>query len=136
MFVYLLIVTFIVATMTSGIVAAVFGKSIRQIMGRIVAEDLSAIWSRYLTFAIYVVGISGGVRIWDLERYILPGTEDKPPLVLNSDRWTLEVYRTVIGALQGLAWMLLVFFLFALVAYVVVRGREMKATAASRHEGS
>jgi len=46
-----------------------------------------------VTFAIYVVGISGGVRIWSLEQYIL---------------------------------LLLVFFVFALIAYVVVRGLEMR----------
>jgi hypothetical protein len=40
---------------------------------------------------------------------------------LNTDRWTLEVYRTVIETLQSIAWMLLVFFVAALIAYVVVR---------------
>ncbi len=38
----------------------------------------------------------------------------------------LEVYRMVIGTLQGVAWMLLVFFVFALVAYVIVRAFELK----------
>jgi hypothetical protein len=30
------------------------------------------------------------------------------------------------GSLESVAWMLLIFFLFALLAYVVVRGFEMK----------
>jgi hypothetical protein len=30
------------------------------------------------------------------------------------------------GTLQSVAWMLLVFFLFALIAYVVVRGLEAR----------
>jgi hypothetical protein len=38
----------------------------------------------------------------------------------------LELYRTVIGTLQAVAWMLLVFFVFALVAYVVVQGFEQR----------
>jgi hypothetical protein len=49
--------------------------------------------------------------------------------VLTSDRWTFEVFRTVIGTLQSLAWLLLVFFVFALIAYVVVRGLEMRREA-------
>jgi hypothetical protein len=40
-------------------------------------------------------------------------------LTFYFDRWVLEVYRPVIGTLQSVAWMLLVFFLLALLAYVV-----------------
>ena len=127
MFLALLAVTFLIASLVSFVVAKVFDRPLRQILVRLVTEDLSAAWHRYLLFAIYVVGISGGVRIWNLERYINPGTgPDSPPLVLTPDRWTLEVYRTVIGTLQSVAWMLLVFFGFALVAYVVVRGLEAR----------
>jgi hypothetical protein len=56
----------------------------------------------------------------------MPRERNAAPLTLNADRWTLEVYRTVIGTLQSVAWMLLVFFAFALIAYVVVRGLELR----------
>ncbi|HCL28536.1 MAG TPA: hypothetical protein DIC52_08885 [Candidatus Latescibacteria bacterium] len=46
---------------------------------------------------------------------------------LTTERWILEVYRTLIGTLQSIAWMLLVFFVFALIAYVVVRIGERRA---------
>lgn len=45
---------------------------------------------------------------------------------LTSARWVLEVYRTIIDAMQGIAWMLLVFFIFALIAYVLVRFVESR----------
>ncbi|MGD8804169.1 MAG: hypothetical protein PVG12_13370, partial [Gammaproteobacteria bacterium] len=51
---------------------------------------------------------------------------DTEVLVLNSERWTLEVYRTIIETLQSLAWMYLVVFIFALIAFVIVRGFELK----------
>lgn len=126
MFLTLLLVTFLIAALVSFTVARLFDKPLRQILGRLVAEDLSSAWHRYIVFAIYVVGISGGVRVWSLEQYILPRDRNSPPLVLTSERWTLEVYRTIIGTLQSVAWMLLVFFVFALIAYVVVRGLEMR----------
>lgn len=44
----------------------------------------------------------------------------------------LEVYRTIIETLQGIAWMLLVFFVVALVAYVIVRLSELKRTGSAR----
>jgi len=124
MFMSLLVVTFVVAAATCFLVTRLFRGSVSRILRRIVSEELASAWERYLTFAIYVVGISGGVRVWDLEKYITPRPEEAEAIVLNADRWTLEVYRTVIGTLQGLAWMLLIFFLFALIAYVIVRGRE------------
>ena len=129
MFLTLLLLTFVISLLVSFLVARLFERPIRQILARLVPEDLTGAWQRYLTFAIYVVGISGGVRIWSLEQYILPKAHDQPALVLTGDRWTFEVFRTVIGTLQSLAWLLLVFFVFALIAYVVVRGLEARRGA-------
>jgi hypothetical protein len=125
-FLTLLLVTFLLALLVSFLVTRLFQRPIRQILARLVPEDLTGAWHRYLSFAIYVVGISGGVRIWSLEHYILPRGRDEPALLLTGDRWMFELFRTVIGTLQSLAWLLLVFFVFALVAYVVVRGLEMR----------
>lgn len=128
MFLTLLLVTFVVALATSTLVAALFNRPVKTILDRLVSDELGATWKRYILFAIYVVGISGGVRVWELERYITPRTRDEAPIILNSDRWVLEIYKTVVGTLQSVAWMLLVFFLFALLAYVVVRGFELRRT--------
>lgn len=126
MFVTLLIVTFVIALSVSFVVVRIFDRPLRQILGRLIAEELSTAWHRYIVFAVYVVGISGGVRIWNLEQYILPRSNDQPPLILDANRWTLEVYRTVIGTLQSIAWLLLIFFVFALLAYVIMRGMELR----------
>ncbi len=135
MFVTLLTVTFVVAAVTSMIVAAVFSRPVNRILGRVVSDELAPVWRRYIVFAVLVVGISGGVRVWEIEKYVTPDKDGKL-LVLNSERWVIEIYKTIMGSLQSVAWMLLIFFLFALVAYVVVRGFEFrrmnneKATAA------
>jgi large-conductance mechanosensitive channel len=126
MFLTLLVITFIVSTVVSVIVARAFSKPIGQILTRIIADEISVAWRRYLMFALYVVGISRGVRIWDLEKYITPPTQSAQIVQLTTDRWILEVYRTVIDTLQGVAWVLLVFFIFALLAFVVVRVFEMR----------
>lgn len=126
MFITLLLVTFLIAVGVATAVARSFALPIRKILGHIVAEDITYVWSKYIWFATLVVGISSGVRIWELERYITPmgGPERVEALVLTRDRWVLEIYRTIIGSLQGIAWLLLVFFVFALVAYVIVRVGE------------
>ena len=134
MFFALLIVTFVVAVGVSALVARAFDRSVGSILARIIADDISAGWQRFLRFAILVVGVSGGVRVRDLERYITPTQGRRAgldPLALTAERWTLEVYRTVIGALQSIAWTLLVFFVVALFAYVIVRWAEIRRGAAA-----
>ena len=128
MFLTLLLATLTLALVVSVLVALFFRRPIQRILDRLVASDLSAAWLRYLLFAIVVVGVAGGVRIGSLARYIEPAAHDQAPLVLNGDRWTLELYQTVIGTLQSTAWMLLIFFVFALLAYVIVRGLELRGT--------
>jgi hypothetical protein len=133
MFLTLLISTFVISLIVSGIVERVFDKSIDSMLRRIIADPISKAWSRYLKFAIYVVGISSGVRIWDLERYLNPELSvNRTALTLTTERWILEIYRTIIGTLQGLAWLLLVFFIFALLAFVIIRVFELR----NRHNQS
>lgn len=132
MFLTLLLVTFAIALLVSFIVARIFSASILRILERVVSPDLAGAWHRYMIFALYVVGISGGVRIFSLEQYVNPTDPKMPPLVLTPERWTLEVYRTVIETLQSTAWMLLVAFVFLLIAYVIARGLELRA---SKHVG-
>ncbi|MCI0333947.1 MAG: hypothetical protein L0228_12070 [Planctomycetes bacterium] len=126
MFLTLLVVTLGVAILTAGLVAWMFYRPIGNILRRIVADEIGVAWQRYVTFAIFVVGVSGGVRIWDLEKYITPQFSGQPEIELNTDRWVLEVYRTIIETIQSITWMLLVFFAVALIAYVIVRGFELK----------
>ena len=126
MFITLLVVNFVTSFIVCVIVAQVFKGPIGKILQRLVAEDIYITWRKYMVFAIYVVGLSGGVRIWELEKYITPKTEGGSVIQLTNDRWILEVYGTVIGTLQSNAWMLLLFFIFALMAYVIVKGLELK----------
>lgn len=134
MFVTLLLVTFLISIAVSWSVVLMFSKPIERILQRIIADEISQAWVKYLKFAVFVVGISSGVRIWELEKYITPPqARDAQIIALTRDRWVLEVYRTIIESLQGLAWLLLVFFAVALLAFVILRVFELwKAKAQAR----
>ena len=135
MFLTLLLVTLLVSALVSLLIARAFAQPVSAILKRLIADDIFAAWQRYMQFAILVVGISSGVRIYDLERYITPlGDKDAVALTLTTERWVLELYRTIIETLQGIAWMLLVFFLCSLVAYVVVRLAELKHGAGAAED--
>jgi len=128
MFISMLAVTFVISLIVSLICVKFFTRPIEGILKRIIPEDISAGWVKYMKFAIYVSGISSGVRVWKMERYLDPidKIERQTALVMDTNHWILEVYRAVIDALQGIAWMLLAFFIFALLAYVIVRIFEAK----------
>lgn len=125
MFITLLIFNFLVSFLTCAIIAYAFRKPLDTIFNRLVKEDIYIAWSRYILFTIFVVGISGGVRIWDLEKYL--NTNEKMgayTYLLTDERWALEIYRAIMGTLEANAWMLLFVFLFGLVAYVIIRFTE------------
>ena len=137
MFLALLGVTFIVSFAVSAITAAIFNKPINLILQRIITDSISSAWATYLRFAIFVVGISTGVQVWDLEKYINPqGANQGSALNLTRDRWVLEIYRSVIDSLQGIALLLLVFYVVALIAFVIIRVFELrKVRSLSEGEG-
>ena len=126
MFFTLLIVTFMLALLVSFVVVRLFDKPLGEIFQRIIKDPISHAWQKYIVFATYVVGISGGVRIYELERYITAHFEKTEALTLTTERWVIEIYRTLIETLQSIAWLYLVVFVFALIAYVIVRGFELK----------
>lgn len=135
MFFSLLLVTLLIAAAVSAAVIHLFDKPIGRILDRIVSEELGSAWHRYIKFAAFVVGISGGVPLYQLDRYVNPQRPDLPVLELNAETWTLEVYRTVIGTLQSIAWMLLVVFVVALIAFVIVRAFELRRPRSSAPAG-
>src|SRR6266481_7690072 len=128
MFLFLLFATFVVTLLVSFVVMCLFAKPIDSVLRRIIADEISAAWSKYLKFAILVVGVSAGVQLRDLEKYITPalGGREVQTASLSFDRWIFELYGSSIETLQGIAWMLLVFFAFALIAYVIVRLGEAR----------
>ena len=126
MFVLLLLVTFSIAAAACFVIARMFDRPLAGIVARLIPDELAVAWQRYILFGLYLVGVNGGVRIWEFEKYVLPAGGTREPLVLTPDRWALEVYRTLMGTLQSVAAVLLGLFVVALVSYLVVRSRELQ----------
>src|SRR5438034_11819783 len=104
MFLFLLFATFVVALLVSFVVMCLFTKPIESVLRRIIADEISAAWSKYLKFAILVVGVSAGVQLRDLDKYITPmlcGREVQT-VSLSVDHWIFELCRTFIETLQGI----------------------------------
>jgi len=121
MIIFLFIATFVISLAVSFLVVALFNKSIESILKRVVPDEISYAWLRYMRFAIFVFGIGGGVRVWEMEKYLTPQESTKEVIELSAYRWILEIYQTIISTLQSTAGILLAFFIFGLIAVVVVR---------------
>jgi uncharacterized membrane protein AbrB (regulator of aidB expression) len=123
MFVVLLVASFILALALSVTVAWLFAKPIDGILHRFVGDKLSATLAKYFKFAILVVGISAGTRVRPLEEYISAPSYNKAELAaaLTQEFWALELYRTFVETLQGIAWMFFVVAVIAVIALFIVR---------------
>ena len=132
MFVLLLIVTFSIAVVASFIVARMFNAPLAGIVARLIPDELAVAWHRYVVFGLYLIGVNGGVRIWEYEKYVLPLGAARESLELTPDRWALEVYRTLMGTLRSIAAVLLLLFVLALLAYLGVRSRSKEGVSAAR----
>lgn len=126
-FLILLLVTLAIACAVAMLVIRMFKGPIDKIFSRIIGDDLGVEWRKFLTFALFVVGVSSGVNIYKLEKFIEPIAKSAEQYQLTAEYWGLEVYRTIIHTLGGMAWALLIFFVVALIAFAISRRKEVKA---------
>lgn len=126
MFLVMLLVTLVVSLLTAALTARFFDRAVARILTRIVGDELADAWHKYIQFTIIVVGVSGGVQLWELQKYIASKGDGSTPPAMNLMSWVLEIYRTVIETLQSIAWMLLLFFLCGMIALVIMRGIDSR----------
>jgi hypothetical protein len=135
MFVALFAVSFVLALALSITVAWISREAIDSILRRFVTDfAVRAGFEKYIRFAIVVVGISGGTRVRVLQEYLAASDLNKAAMAtqLTQEFWVMEIYRTILGTLEGIATLLLVCIFMALIAPVVVR--MLKLEPAKTHE--
>src|SRR5258705_13808777 len=105
MFLVLLVLTLGIALATSALVFFFFNRPIRQILDRIIGEEIAAGGHRFLLFAIFVGGVSSRVQIWELGQDVYPerarpGGSARVP-ALDGPAICLCIYPTIIPTLPG-----------------------------------
>jgi cytochrome bd-type quinol oxidase subunit 2 len=121
MFYALMIVTFCVAAAVSFGTAWLFSHPADAILKRVIQDGIYRSWVTYLKFALFVVGISSGVRVNELERFVTAPVYGRNPEVLD---------------LTTPRWVLLIFFVIALIAFVLVRIAEVSRRAQPAQPGT
>jgi hypothetical protein len=116
-------VSLVLAFAISAIVAWASKDVIEGILHRFLADKIGTAISKYLRFAIVIAGISDGTRAGILRDFIYTPSINRDALSaqLTQEFWALELYRTVIGSLEGILRLMLIFSLGTIVAIVLIR---------------
>src|SRR5260370_38046652 len=135
MFVALFGASFVLALALSVAVAWVSREAIESVLRRFVADHVvRAAFSKYIRFAIVVVGISTGTRVRVLQEYISATAENKAAMAaaLTQVCWVLALYRTIVRTLPGMACMPHLYSFRALGAHANVPRSERESTPLRR----
>lgn len=124
MFPAFLVVPPIVAAIISFCVVKVFEKPIAAILSRIITDEVSRFFVKYVKLTTYLVGISRGIRIFQLYedmRKLNAGSQDFDWIEIL---WMSGIYGTIIGTLQAIVHIYLWLFLLLSLLYIMVKVLE------------
>lgn len=105
--------------------ARMLAGPIRKILQRFVPVDIVRAWMSCIRFVLIVVGVSGGVRLYELANHLNPRTAEMSLSAMTGNHWLFELYGTAVGTLQSIVWVLLGLLFAALIGYAVVRVPEV-----------
>src|SRR5262249_22088231 len=132
----LFFVTFVVAGVVSGLVAWISKDPMDSVLGRYFAPHISAAMSKYLRFAVVVVGIAMGTRVQALEDYISAPSWSKSSMdaALTPEVWAVEIYRTAIASVLGILWLTLLFAFLVAIGLFFIRKSNLKQLLSTSEE--
>ncbi|HXJ46303.1 MAG TPA: hypothetical protein VNK47_06485 [Candidatus Dormibacteraeota bacterium] len=121
MFVSFFLSTLAAAFVLSCLVALLFWTPVKNVLRKLLDDEAAAAWTRYACFTLVVAGVSAGARVRILEEYLTAPSFNRGAMLaeLTQEFWVLEMYRTVIGTVVGIAWVLLGLSLVAGIVYVI-----------------
>lgn len=104
-------------------VARVARDVIEALLQRFVSRELSEAITRYLGFAIMVVGVASGSRVRLLEDFVGAPAYSREALSaqLTPEVWIAAMYHTVLESLEGIAWLFILVALILLAALFIIR---------------
>jgi hypothetical protein len=111
--------SFVSAIVIAACVVTFFSTSIDAALARVIPEEMTPAWSRYVKFALFVVTFAGGMRLSELEAFLTMRTPAGPPLAAGHG--LLEVFKSITGSLIAASGTLLGFFAVTLAVYASMR---------------
>jgi ABC-type xylose transport system permease subunit len=93
------------------------------LLRRFISQELSEAVTRYMGFAVMVVGVASGSRVRLLEDFVGAPVYNRDALnaQLTPEVWVAAMYHTVLESLEGVAWLFILVALILLAALFVIR---------------
>ncbi|MEZ9701561.1 hypothetical protein AB4455_06520 [Vibrio sp. 10N.261.46.E12] len=113
----------VLAALTPGIVVLLFlrnslMKSYEDIFGQKVIES----WQKIISAVIVIASLSGGLSLYQLERYIFPAELANQPLrKLNGDSITFEAVRALLDSANAVIHVLLVLLITSVIVLLILK---------------
>jgi len=118
------------AVAISSLLAWLFKIPVESLLRYLAERDVAEAWTKYVFFLLFVVGVASGTRIRLLEEYLAAPVWNQNAIQgqMTQEFWVLEMYRTLIGSVEGIAWMLVLLTLIGVGAYFVMRKNKANQT--------
>jgi hypothetical protein len=136
MFVFLFVVSVIVACGLAFGVSFIFRRMTETVLARYLADNVSHATAKYLQIAILLAGVSGGARIQLLRDYLNTPAYNIDALnaQMKPALWTMAMYNTATDSLLGILWLMILFAFVATVAVAFIRRSKIRWLLPERQE--
>ena len=114
-------ISFVAAGLVSFCAASVCEKPLSILMRRIIQNETSHTFTRYVRYATYLVGISHGVTVDPLGFEFTAQFVDRD---IERQHLLLWIQVVIMQSLTAIASMYLALFILGLIAYITVKARE------------
>jgi hypothetical protein len=136
MFVFLFVVSVIVACGLALGVSFIFRRMTETVLARYLADSVSHATAKYLQIAILLAGVSGGARIQLLRDYLNTPAYNMDALnaQMKPALWTMAMYNTATDSLLGILWLMILFAFVATVAVAFIQRSKIRWLLPERQE--
>ena len=116
----LLIAKILVSLAVCSITLLIFRGPFENLAVKALSQEFWLAWKMLIYLSVYVVSLSRGVLVDELEHFTrLAKTTKIRAESMSKDEWTLELTKTVIESLKAIALMLLLFLAVASVILLI-----------------
>ncbi len=118
MFYLLLFSSLITGILVTFITIKIFRGTIKSLIQIIIELDIYEEWLKYITFVMYIIGVSSTFKINELAKYSDSYFQQN---IFQVEKLVLNLVGTTINVLQSLAWILFLFYIALLVIIVIFK---------------
>ena len=112
----------LLASLFSGVVVVLFMR--KSLVGAYISlfgRDIVQSWQKIISVIIIVSSLAGGTSLYNLERYLLPPSETRHTVPLDSTFVALEAVRALLDGASAVISVLLVMLVISVIVVLIMK---------------